>query len=209
MGDGDQGHSKNIVAATATIRGTKPLLWHHFGPDAIPLEKRERHGVAGNDPSEWCRTVLATKDGQLYLEPSYVFGCLRDAAKHTRKGRGSLQPLVAATLDVLDTRILVDRRLPDGLNDLAADPDEPVYLDIRGVVNPSNKARHVRYRVAASPGWRATFRIQWDTTVVSRAQMHAVLIDAGRLVGIGSGRVTGRGGIGMGRFEIERFEFGA
>lgn len=48
----------NIVTAHVVIEGKRPLLWHHFGPDALPLEKRERTGGAGNDPHEWKRAHL-------------------------------------------------------------------------------------------------------------------------------------------------------
>lgn len=190
----------NMLEARVTIRGDKPLMWHHFGPDALPLEKQEKTGVAGNDPEEWKKTVLVNKEGQLYVEPSYVFGCVRDASKHTKKGRGSIQSLMVATLQVTDDRVLVDRYLPDGngRGELTTDSDEPVYLDVRSVRNPSTKARNVRYRITASPGWRATFTLLWDKTIVSRAQMEAVLIDAGRLAGLGDGR-----SIGMGRFSVE------
>lgn len=193
--------ANNILTAKVTIKGVRPIWWHRFGPDALPLEKQERTGVAGNDPEEWKRTVTATEDGQLYVDPSYVFGCLRDGAKHTKKGKGSIQSLVAATLQVVDNLVMIDRRLPDGLNSLPTDPTQPVYLDVRGVRNPSTKARNVRYRVAASPGWSCSFSIQFDKTIVSTQQMNAVLIDSGRLVGLGNGR-----SIGMGRFEVESFE---
>lgn len=195
----------NIVTAEVHIRGTRPIMWHKFGPDSIPLEKQERVGVAGNDPSEWQRTVMFTDEGQLYLRPDYIFGALRDAARYTKKGRGSIQKLVAATLQVADGRILIDDRFIPGFN--GGLPDEmptndtlPVYLDIRGVRNPSTKGRNVRYRVACSPGWTCTFRLLWDKTVVSREQMNAVSIDAGRLVGLADGR-----SIGFGRFEIVSF----
>lgn len=187
----------NILTAKVTVCGTRPLLWHRFGPDALPLEKKERTGVAGNDPEEWKRTVLATKDGQLYLEPSYVFGCLRDGAKFTKKGKGSIQALVAATLQVMDDRVLVDRKMP---GELTTDDTQPVYLDIRSVRNPTTKARNVRYRIAASSGWSLTFNLLWDATIVSRGEMSAVIIDAGRLVGLGDGR-----SIGFGRFTVVDF----
>lgn len=190
--------ANNILTASITIRGLRPLFWHRFGPDALPLEKQERSGVAGNDPMEWKRTVLVANDGRLYLDPSQVFGAIRDGARHTKKGKGSIQALVAATLQVTDDRVFVDRVLPEG--DLPTDSSQPVYLDIRGVRNPSTKARNVRYRVAASPGWTATFNILWDRTIVDRNQMQAVLNDTGQLVGIGNGR-----SIGMGRFEVVEF----
>ncbi len=205
--------ASNIVTAKITIRGTRPLLFHRFGPDALPLEKQERSGVAGHDPTEWRRTALVTTEGQLYIEPAYVFATAREGAKYTKKSKGSIQSAVAATLQVADDRILIDRHLPGFPGkrkcDLATveappqDQDQPVYLDVRGVRNPSTKARNVRYRVACSKGWACTFTILFDKTIVSRSEMEAVLIDAGRLAGIGNGRA-----IGFGRFEVVKFQAG-
>jgi hypothetical protein len=201
----------NIVRARITIKGVRPLLLHHFGPDALPLEKQEKDGVAGNSPNEWRKTALVTKDGQLYLQPTYAFATIRDAAKHTKKGKGSIQSAVAATLQVLDNRILIDRHFPGFPNGAdfdintaeppPTDPDALVYLDVQGVRNPSTKSRNIRYRIAASPGWTCSFTILWDKTIVDRNQMRAVLNDAGTLVGIADGR-----SIGFGRFEVVSFD---
>ncbi|MCK9602397.1 MAG: hypothetical protein M0R06_25350 [Sphaerochaeta sp.] len=200
--------ANNILTASVKITGIRPLMWHKFGPESIPLEKQERTGVAGNDPEEWKRTYLANRDGQLYLRGDYIFGCIRDGAKHTKKGRGSIQSMVSATLQIMTDRVLVDRFIP-GWNggppaDLTTDPDEPVYLDVRSVKNPATKGRNVRYRVTAGAGWRASFVIAWDKTIVSRGEMEAVIIDAGRLCGLGDGR-----NIGMGRFTVDSFELQA
>jgi len=192
--------SKNVVRARVTIRGTRPLLQHEFGPDAIPLEKKERTGVAGNDPEEWTRTCMVTPEGFLYLKDLNVFGCIRDAAKYTRKGKGSIQSLVAATLIVEDAiNLITNRKMPEG--EPPRDRTAPVYVDVAGVRNPSTKARNVRYRLAASKGWECTFTIEFDKTLVSRDQMRAVVLDAGRLVGIGNGR-----SVGYGRFEVAVYE---
>ena len=191
-----------IVYAKVGIQGIRPLMWHRFGPDALPLEKRAKTGVAGNDPEEWKRTVLTTASRQLYLEPAYVFGCLRDAAKYTPRRRGTLQPILASTLQVPGDQILVDRWLPkDGFEELKQAESEPVYLDIRSVRNPSTRARNVRYRVAASPGWKTSFILIWENTLVSENEMKAILRDAGQFVGLGDGR-----NIGFGRFNISSFE---
>lgn len=201
----------NIITASVSIQGVRPLLWHAFGPDSIPLEKGEKTGVAGNDPEEWRKTVLVTKGGQLYLPPTYAFGCLRDAARNTKKGRGSIQALVASTLQITNDKILIDRHFPGFPNGHAFDVknvepppndvDLPLFMDIAGVRNPSTKARNVRYRVGASTGWTATFNLRWDKTIVSRGQMEAVCIDAGNLCGLGDGR-----GVGYGRFMITDFK---
>ncbi|MGI6587103.1 MAG: hypothetical protein ACOX3L_14555 [Lutisporaceae bacterium] len=188
----------NILNADVSITGLRPLLINHFGVDCLPLIKIERKGVAGNNPEEWKKTVLYDEKKQLYLEPSYIFACIRDGAKYTKKGRGSLQSAVAATLQVADDKIYLDRYLPD---DITADPTQPVYLDIRSVKNPGTKSRNIRYRVAASKDWHATFNITWDKTIVSRDQIHAIIIDAGMYCGLGDGR-----SIGFGRFVVDKFE---
>ncbi|HLG72352.1 MAG TPA: hypothetical protein VFE42_20615 [Chloroflexota bacterium] len=190
--------ANNILQARVTISGTRPLLWHAFGPDSIPLTKQEKTGVAGNDPEEWRKTVLVTPDGQLYVEPTYIFGCVRDGARHTKKGRGSIQPLVAATLQILDDRVLVDRWMPEGVP--PTDPAQPVFLHVCSVRNPATKARNVRYRVAASAGWTLSFTALWDKTVVSRGELESAIRDAGALEGIGDGRR-----IGFGRFILTEF----
>lgn len=189
--------SKNIATALVRIKGTRAVLWHRFGPEAISLEKKEKIGVAGNNPEEWKNTVLKTDKNQLYLEPSYIFACIRDGAKYTRKGRGTLQPSISATLQVLDERVLLDRYLP---KNLTMDQNDLVYLDVRSVKNPVTKARNIRYRVCSSPGWSAIFNITWDKTVISKNEMNAVIIDAGMFSGVGDAR-----NIGFGRFEVEEF----
>lgn len=190
----------NIVRARVVIRGTRPLLQHMFGPDAIPLEKAERTGVPGNDPEEWRRTCMVTPEGQLYLRNVNVFGCIRDASKHTKKGKGSVQALVAATLQVEETVVLLNRSMPNK-GDPPRDLTAPVYIDVCGVRNPSTKGRNVRYRLAAGPGWECSFTILFDKTIVNRDVMRAILNDAAILVGIGDGR-----SVGNGRFEVLKYE---
>ena len=124
---------------------------------------------------------------------------MRDAARYTRKGKGSIQPALTATLQIVDDRILVDRFVPE--EPLPTDPTALVYMDIRSVRNPSTKARNVRYRVAAAPGWTTRFTLLWDRTIVSQTEMRAVLHDAGQLVGLGDGR-----SIGYGRFTIREVD---
>jgi hypothetical protein len=104
----------NMLRAEVSVEGTRPLLWHHFGADAISADgkRKARTGVAGNDPEEWRNKVLVTKEGQLYLQPTYVFASIRDAARYTENRRSSLQPAMAATLQVTDEIILVDRYFP-------------------------------------------------------------------------------------------------
>ena len=191
----------NLVRARVTIRGTRPLLQHAFGPESIPLEAQERTGKAGNDPEEWRKTKMVTKDGRLYLRSTNVFGCLRDASKYTKAGKSSIQSKMTATLQVEESVVLLNRSVPAEGDPPTMDMEAPVYIDVAGVRNPSTKGRNVRYRLAASPGWECVFTLLWDRTIVSRDQMRAVLNDAAVLVGIGDGRSLGKG-----RFTVVAFE---
>lgn len=187
----------NIVQARVLIRGVRLLIWHHFGIHALPLTKKE--GVAGNNPTEWRDTVLFDKKTrQLYLLDTYVFGCLREGAKFTKRGKGTLMKDLASTLMVGEQKLFVNRYLPE---DPQMDAEEEVYIHVCGVRNPSTKARNIRYRIATQPGWEIEFTLIWDKTIISRNEMQAICIDAGRLVGLGDGR-----SIGNGRFEIASFE---
>lgn len=200
-----------MITASVSIKGTRPLLFHHFGPDALPLEKQEQTGVAGHNPEEWRKTCLVTKDGQLFVPPTYIFGCLRDGAKYTKKGKGSIQKSVVATLQVTSDRVLIDRHFPGFPNGHSfdattiepppTDSELPVYMDIQSVRNPSTKMRNIRYRIAASLGWQCEFNLLWDKTIVSRGEIESAINDAGTLVGLGDGR-----SIGMGRFTVEQFQ---
>jgi len=191
-----------IKTANISIRGIRSLLWNHFSAEhAIPLERKEKQGVAGNNPEEWRNTVLTLKNGQLYIEPTYIFGCLRDAARHTKSGRGSIQTKVAATLQVCEEFILAKDLFLPLESEISRNKQDPVYLDVRSVKNPSTKGRNIRYRIAASPGWEMDFTIEWDASIVDSGQMEAVLIDAGQLVGLGDAR-----NIGFGRFEVLKLQ---
>ena len=201
----------NMVQAKVKIVGVRPMFFHKFGPEALPLEKQEKTGVAGHDPEEWRRTCMVSKDGQLYIRGDYIFGAMLGGAKYIKQGRASLQNPVAATLQIAEDRVLIDRFWPgypnghefdvDKEQPPSEDSEEDVYLDIRGVVNPSTKGRNVRYRIATKPGWACEFTLIFDKTVVDRNSMESVLISAGQLVGVGNARK-----IGMGRFEVDSFE---
>jgi hypothetical protein len=142
-----------------------------------------------------------TSGRQLYLDRSYIFGCIRNGAKNTKRGKSSLVSTVASTLDVIDDRILVDRWLPkNGHEKLVQAHGEPVYIDVRPVANPATRGRNIRYRVAASVGWKAKFTMCWENSLLSFEEMSAILRDAGRFAGLGDAR-----NIGYGRFDILSF----
>lgn len=191
----------NQLQAQVLIQGVRPLLWNHLHPSESFGKRRERGGTAGNDPTEWQRNVLIIDDRQLYLLPTHIFGCFRDAAKYTKRGRSSLMSQMASTLQVKERRVLVNRYLPEEPVKATEDIDQEIYIFMSVVKNVATRGHNIRYRVAASPGWQCSFTLLWDKTIVSRQEMEAVAIDAGKLVGLADGR-----SIGYGRFEIAQFD---
>jgi len=195
---------QNFVTAAVVIEGTRPLLQHHFTPDALPLEKQEREGVPGNNPNEWRKTLLANEKRQLYLPSTYFFSCLRQAASFTTRKRRTQQE-VGATLQVIEPHILIQQRFlpekPEYIHQHRPGLRPDVYIDVSTVRNPGSGGRNVRYRVATAPGWCCHFHLLWDKTVVATSLMESICIDAGTLVGIGDGRT-----MGFGRFEVKQFE---
>ena len=187
----------NILNAYVSIEGTRPILWNSFNVELLD-GKTKKSGVKGNNPNEWQKTVLITKDMQLYLLPESIFSCIREGGKYTKNGRSTMQSYVTATLQVTDDIILTDKFLS---SELSTDFTKNVYLDVRSVKNPTTRARNMRYRVAAKAGWKINFYIAWDDTLISQDLMKSIIIDSGNFCGLGDGR-----SIGMGRFRVESFE---
>ncbi|WP_414576239.1 hypothetical protein [Anabaena sp. CCY 9402-a] len=198
----------NILQAKVSILGTRTLAIHHFGIDALPLEAKEKDGVAGHSPNEWKKTVLMDEERQLFLLPTYFFGCIKYGGKTVKRGKSNLLADIASTLQVMDDQIYICSgdgpiQLPDPPQVIEAGtikseklPD--TYVEVIGVRNPSTKARNIRYRVAVKPGWQCSFTILWDSVVVDRKSLETAIINAGTLVGVGDGRQS----IGYGRFEV-------
>lgn len=183
------------------------LLWNHFGPHALPLEPQERQdGVAGNDPTEWRQSVLMTQERELYVLPTYLFKCLCEGGRFIKQGRSNLAKLVACTLRVQSSPILIEGRFvphqPQYVHDGIFSENTPeVFIDVTGVTNPTTRKRNIRYRVATVAGWSCQFKIEFDKTIVSRTQMHSACHQAGEFVGLGDGRQ-----LGLGRFVVQAFE---
>jgi hypothetical protein len=190
-----------IVMVEVEFEGLKPLLYNSFSIEAFSFSRSEVKGTAGNNPEEWKKSVRVTESGQIYLPSSYAFACALNGAKMLRKGISTYQKDVAATLEILDDKILLNRKLPDDI--LKNSEFDDVYLDVRGVTNKNSRgSKNIRYRVCLNPGWSGKFKIQFDNTIVGIEHMEQIFMDAGKYSGFGDGR-----SIGFGRFTIKKFSY--
>lgn len=187
-----------LIRAEVNIKGTRSLLFNNFSIDSIPLVKREKSGVAGNNPEEWKKTFQSTSEGQLYLRADYIFSCIREGAKHTANGRGTMEPVVSATLQIINDKMYLNRYVPNDETKITRDNTQEVYIDVRPVSRRGVK--NIRYRLATSPDWETSFIIEWENTLINREQMKSICIDAGAFAGLGDGRK-----LGFGRFKVVSF----
>lgn len=188
------------ISAKVTIEGTKPLLFHTFPIDTLS-EKKAKSGTQGSAPEEWKNTVLMNEKRQLYVFDSYLVGAISGGAKEIKIGKGNLSKKVSSTVEVSPAKIFLDDLFVPEEKNLTKLDHEPVYLDIRAVVNPMTKGRNVRYRIAAKSGWCLSFIATWDDYIVSKDQMKVCIENGGMFAGIGDGRK-----IGFGKFMVTSFE---
>jgi len=183
------------------IKGTRPLLFHAFREEVLTQTKKERGGSQGNDPTEWKQTVQMDGNRNLFVTHLNIFAALKNAAKHTKVGRGTIKDKVGATLQVPPKNYLLkDLKVPEE-DKIDRDESKAVFLHVCSVKNPATKGRNLRYRVAAKEGWELEFEIQFDPRIVSIDLMKGVVEDMGILEGFMDGR-----NIGYGRFEVINFE---
>lgn len=193
-----QGFRMKQKKVIVSVEGTRPLLFHRFNVEVLDPERKAKSGSVGNNPEEWRDTFFFTDQNQLYVPGLYFFVSIKAGAAYTKVGRGTILKKVSATLQVEDEIVLLDRFLPDKLDNIKTEDfprtsAHPVFLDIRGVNNPVSKGKNVRYRLGCSAGWNAKFTIAWDPTIVSEEVMKRVVEDAGTLIGVGDGRSLGFG----------------
>lgn len=195
-----------MKVATVNVIGTRPLLFHSFNVESVTSISKVKEGSAGNNPNEWKKTFFE-KGNQLYLPGTYWSSVLKDGSRHTKAGRGSIQKSFVSCMIVKTDISLLNRYICDGWQEMSSeqmtkDASQPVYLDIRGVMNPNSKGRNVRYRIACSEGWKCQFSFSFDDTIVSTAQVKKIVEDSGKMSGIGDGRT-----LGYGRFRCEEITF--
>lgn len=187
------------------VIGTSPFLYHKFSVETFSNKRKPKSGSAGNDSEEWRETVWV-EGKNLYIPGYYFFSAIFGGGSYVKSGRGTIAKKIAGCLIIESEKCFVNRTLPDEIQNLVTDElprdtSQPVYLDIRGVKNPTTKGRNIRYRLAMSKGWETQVEGYWDETVLSMENVKQAIESAGKFLGVGDARL-----IGNGRFDIEFFK---
>jgi len=188
-----------MYTVSVTVRGTAPLLQHRFPvPEFGNLSKGGRKSTGAIDYSTEWKEYFYSNGGKIYQPSSHIEGALIKAAagfKIAGKRGRSYKDLFSAAILIDPERIPHNMDVPEELD---ADADKPLYLDVRPVV--VQRARIVRVRPAFRAGWELSFEITVSDDEVQPDLLQDVLILAGRSVGIGDFRPK------FGRFAVVEFK---
>ena len=183
--------------ANVQIVGTAALLCHRWSDESVAAKARAAKGSTAKKTDDIESYVYRTPDGYVGLSGTQLFGSIagpQGAAKYRqdpRSPRKSALDLFRAAVVVLDD---VTPLMRDG--ELCATWD---YLDSRRVM--VQRQGITRVRPAFMPGWSAQFNLLVNLPqYVSSELLLEVLVDAGRLCGVGDFRPS------FGRFQITHFE---
>lgn len=195
-----------MTKVNVEIVGVKPIIFNKFNMESLTDQKKPKVGNSGNNPEEWKHSFFV-EGKRIYIPGAYLFAALKNGAVNTKVGRGTIQKTLISALNICDERVYLNREIWDDwenteYENLPTNSDSPVYIDIRMVANPNTKGRNIRYRLAMSPGWKMSFSLDIDESLISNAQIKKVIEDTGKLQGIADAR-----SLGYGRYEVENIEF--
>lgn len=176
------------VIATVTLEGTSAFLFHRWSNEAVAEKAAAAKNSAAKKSDNVESYVYRNQDGELCIPGEYVRMAVIGAARYRQDPRSSRK----SAMDLFKAGII-------SLTELASlGTSDWDYLDARRVM--VQRSGVTRQRPAMNAGWRAEFQFMINTPEYIGPQLlHAVLADAGRLVGVGDFRPT------FGRFLVKSY----
>lgn len=172
----------------ATIVGVSPLLFHRWSCEAVEEKAKAAKGSKAKKTDNIESYLYRDEDGVLCLPGEY----LRQAIIHAAKFRQDPRSPRKSAMDLFKAGIV-------SLTEMASlGVNEPDFIDRRRVV--VQRSAVTRQRPAMKVGWTAKIELQvLIPEYIGVDLLSDVLVQAGRLVGVGDFRPT------FGRFRIEKF----
>lgn len=182
--------------------GIRPLIMHNglladpTNPYTRKIKEITRKGSKKmTDADHALRDQLEWEGGLYYDEESKkpfipsdnIERCIQVGAQKSRLGKD-----VQAAVFVSDDTVFIDF---DGPKEKSAMFADPRFTIRKGVV--IQKSRLIRIRPMIPTGWKMTFTLEFDDTVINKANLVKAMQDAGSLVGCGDWRPK------FGRFLVE------
>jgi len=194
VGDPTNGGEESILAsAPYTVRvqitGSAKFLFHRWNCESIEAKAAAAKNSAAKRTDDTASYVYRDDDGNLCIPGEYLRQAIIAAAKYRQDPRSPRKSM----MDITKAGIV-------SLTDLASlGVQDWDFLDKRRVV--VQRAGINRTRPAMNAGWSAEFDLMVGLPeYFTPALVNDLLVDAGRLIGIGDFRPT------FGRFNVTHFE---
>lgn len=179
--------------ASVEIEGVCPIIFHRFPVDEVARQNDEktpaRKGGRGKKHDNPELSVYRNDENEICIPGEYLKQACVQAGRFRQDPRSPRK----SAMDLYKALIIP-------LTELASLGTEKWdYLDRRRCV--IQRAGICRTRPAFQAGWKATFQIMIQIPdYLSEQSLNSLLVDAGRLIGLGDFRPT------YGRFNVTKFE---
>lgn len=184
-----------------TVTGSCPILFHRWSCDDVEAKSKAAKGSAAKKSDNVESYVWRDDTGQICLPGEYLRQSIVNPQNGAAKYRQDPRSPRKSALDLYKAAVVALTDLAPIVRADGSSVTEWDYLDRRRVTVQRNGI--TRERPALRAGWVATVQLQVLTPeYVAPMDLHSVLSDAGRLVGVGDFRPT------FGRFGITRFDVG-
>lgn len=176
-------------SAHVAIEGAADFLYHRWNPEAVDEKAKAAKNSAAKKSDDIESYVYRNDVGELCIPGEY----LRQAIIHAAKFRQDPRSPRKSAMDLFKAGVV-------SLTQLASvGKTEWDYEDRRRVVIQRNGVN--RTRPALKAGWQCEFDLMvMLPEYIARTDLHDVIANAGRLIGLGDFRPT------YGRFQITRYE---
>lgn len=173
---------------SVTIEGVSPIMFHRWSCEAVEAKSNAAKGSKAKKEDDWESYLYRDAAGNIAIPGEYLRQAIIAAAAYRQDPRSPRK----SAKDLYKAAII-------SLTDLASTgAREPDYLDRRRVC--VMRAAVTRVRPALNVGWSAAFIFQVQLPeYISPQTLNAVIVDAGRLVGVGDFRPS------YGRFVVTGF----
>lgn len=177
--------------ATFTIKGVADLLFHRWNVEAVEEKARAAKGSKAKKSDDVDSYVYRDDAGELCLPGEYVRQSIIHAAKFRQDPRSPRK----SAMDLFKAAVVNLTPLASlGVSEWDYVHQCRVQVQRNGIT---------RSRPAVKSGWKAEFRFMTNLPeYVGPDLLHEVLVQAGRLIGVGDFRPT------YGRFSVVAFDTG-
>lgn len=170
--------------AKIKISGIASLLMNRMPQAATTKVVRKKTDVI-NPQEDAMKKAYHDKDLGYYLPSDIIEGCLREAGKNIKAGRGTLKKTVLSSIFCKDEKVKLNY--------------EKDSVDSRFSVHPST-GNGVMCNRMRFDGWNIEFQLDFDDDRVDPSTLEELIKEAGKVVGMGSYRPK------FGRYKLDKFE---